>query len=131
MTELQVCMEFMFWLLVLCQPTISCNCHPFSIFFSYTKPSSCTAEFAALAESTMCAYNDSEGAVAVPVTEADKTEILQVHNEYRANVSPQATNMQKMVSCIVFKSNSFDVVRGEPSKLTHPFPLRQTVIVKI
>jgi len=58
-------------------------------------PASCTAEYAALPQSTMCNYPDNEGATNVGVSDEDKQTILDEHNGYRSAVSPTATNMFK------------------------------------
>ena len=51
-------------------------------------------------KSTMCRFEDSSSAKDCGVSEAEKKEILDVHNRLRGNVSPSASNMMKMVSAI-------------------------------
>ena len=46
----------------------------------------------------MCQYNDSDTVTKSGVSEEDIQIILDAHNNYRRAVSPQAKQMQKMVS---------------------------------
>jgi len=59
-------------------------------------PPSCTAEYQALPASTMCDFWDDPAATNSGVSDADVTQILLQHNDYRASVSPNATNMLRM-----------------------------------
>ena len=63
----------------------------------FFQPSSCTSEYEALGDSTMCAFHDASFTNA-GVSEEDKVKIVNRHNEHRANVNPAASNMEKMVS---------------------------------
>ncbi len=51
----------------------------------------------------MCDYNDQAGVSNAQVSEADKEMIVNAHNNYRAGVSPPASNMMKMV-CVTYRN---------------------------
>lgn len=57
----------------------------------------CTPEYQKLGSSTMCQYEDDENVVIIGVNDADKQEIIDLHNQLRKTVSPTAANMQTMV----------------------------------
>jgi len=58
--------------------------------------STCTAEYAAMTDSTMCCYADDPAAVDAAVSAQDIQVILDTHNSFRGSVTPTATNMVKM-----------------------------------
>ena len=62
----------------------------------YFKDTSCRDPWPST--STLCQYSDSPTASAKGVSEEDIQIILDAHNNYRRAVSPQAKQMQKMVS---------------------------------
>jgi len=61
------------------------------------KPATCTPEYEAMSpQSTMC-WKDSDLIESTGVSKADIKVILDTHNNFRASVSPPATNMVKLV----------------------------------
>ena len=61
------------------------------------KPDSCTEEYAAMEDSTMCVSNDHPEATDVGVSDEEKKIVLVEHNKFRSGVNPTASNMYKMV----------------------------------